>query len=103
MTPVRTNSGRVRPRLGVVMRTAALAVVTVLGALALSRVVVDSPELTQNAPTVASQSETASVPARSYRHADFSGEPASAEARSIADWAVDSGDNQGMPFVIVDK
>lgn len=36
-------------------------------------------------------------------HADFGAKPASAEARSIADWVVASGDNDGMPFVIIDK
>lgn len=35
--------------------------------------------------------------------AGFSGEPASDEARRVADWVVASGDNRGMPFVIVDK
>ena len=35
--------------------------------------------------------------------ANFAHEPASAEARQIADWALASGDNHGMPFMIVDK
>jgi len=35
--------------------------------------------------------------------ADFAQQRASGEARHIADWVVDSGDSQGMPFVIVDK
>jgi len=35
--------------------------------------------------------------------ADFHGEPASNDARTMADWAVDMGDNRGSPFVIVDK
>lgn len=35
--------------------------------------------------------------------ADFAQQRASGEARHIADWIVDSGDSQGMPFVIVDK
>ncbi len=37
------------------------------------------------------------------KRANFKQEPASHEARHIADWVVDSGDNLGMPFVIVDK
>lgn len=38
------------------------------------------------------------------RHsADFSGERASHEARRIADWIVDSADNKGLPFVVLDK
>lgn len=35
--------------------------------------------------------------------ADFQGEPASSEARQIADWVVLTRDNQGLPFIIVDK
>lgn len=37
------------------------------------------------------------------RRADFGTEAASAEARQVADWVVDSGDNQAMPFAVVDK
>jgi hypothetical protein len=35
--------------------------------------------------------------------ADLRGEAASPEVRHVADWAVDSGDSGGLPFVIVDK
>lgn len=35
--------------------------------------------------------------------ADFRGKPASTQARSIADWVMASGDNQDLPFVIIDK
>ena len=35
--------------------------------------------------------------------ADFAQESASDEARHVADWVVNSGDNRSMPFVIVDK
>lgn len=35
--------------------------------------------------------------------ANFGGEHASADARHVADWVVDSGDNGRRPFVIVDK
>jgi len=37
------------------------------------------------------------------KRANFEHELASPDARSVADWVVDSGDNRGMPFVIVDK
>ena len=43
------------------------------------------------------------VVAHRPKRANFEREPASHEARHIADWVVDSGDNRGMPFVIVDK
>ncbi len=35
--------------------------------------------------------------------ANFGTETVSAQARSLGNWVVDSGDSQGMPFVIVDK
>ena len=34
---------------------------------------------------------------------DFAGAPASADARHVAQWVAESRDNQGLPFVIVDK
>ncbi|HEV2531386.1 L,D-transpeptidase [Phenylobacterium sp.] len=36
-------------------------------------------------------------------HADFQAHPASHDTRAVADWIVASGDNHGMPFVIIDK
>lgn len=47
--------------------------------------------------------ETQPVAAHGPKRASFEGERASHEARHVADWVVDSGDNRGMPFVIVDK
>ncbi len=35
--------------------------------------------------------------------ADFAGEAASSDVRYVAAWVLDSADNQGLPFVIVDK
>jgi hypothetical protein len=37
------------------------------------------------------------------KHADFEHESASRDARQMADWIIDSGDNHNMPFIIVDK
>lgn len=37
------------------------------------------------------------------KRADFERERASREARHVADWVVDAGDNRSMPFAIVDK
>jgi hypothetical protein len=37
------------------------------------------------------------------KRASFERESASPDARHVANWVVDSGDNLGMPFVIVDK
>lgn len=44
-----------------------------------------------------------SMPVGKGRRADFLSEQPSADSRYIADWVMDSGDNQGMPFVIIDK
>jgi hypothetical protein len=37
------------------------------------------------------------------KRADFEGEHKSRDTQRMADWVVDSGDNRGLPFVIVDK
>lgn len=42
-------------------------------------------------------------PAHLPKHVNFERESASQDARHVADWVIDSGDNHGMPFVIVDK
>ncbi|MFC5500269.1 hypothetical protein ACFPOE_22190 [Caenimonas terrae] len=49
------------------------------------------------APVLAAQEEH--VP----RRADFGHERPGPDVRHIADWALDSGDNAGLPFVVVDK
>jgi len=41
--------------------------------------------------------------ASGVKRAVFRNVPASSDAYHIADWVVDSGDNRGLPFVIVDK
>jgi len=47
--------------------------------------------------------ETQPVVAPHPRRANFEREHKSRDAQHVADWVVDSGDNRGMPFVIVDK
>jgi len=47
--------------------------------------------------------ETQPVVAHCPKWANFERERASHEARHVADWVVDSGDNRSMPFAIVDK
>lgn len=37
------------------------------------------------------------------KHADFGTETVASEARDIADWVVDAGDNHAMPFIVIDK
>ncbi len=51
--------------------------------------------------SVATRPEILPKPLR--KRANFDQELASRDARFVADWVVDSGDNRGMPFVIVDK
>ena len=63
---------------------------------------------TTSAPSTApqgapAQSATEAPPAASEHGADFGRERASRAARQIAEWIVDSADNLGLPFVIVDK
>lgn len=36
-------------------------------------------------------------------HADFQRERASVDARAVADWVSASGDNHGLPFIVIDK
>jgi len=43
------------------------------------------------------------APGLSVRHADFGGSNPSSDARHIADWIADSGDNGPLEFVVVDK
>ena len=46
----------------------------------------------------------ASLPAATPpQKANFLGEPASKDAKQIADWVVTSSDNKGLPFAIIDK
>ena len=47
--------------------------------------------------------ETQPGPAPHLKRANFEQEHKSRDAQQVADWVVDSGDNRGMPFVIVDK
>ena len=55
--------------------------------------------LSQPALAVADQVALVEIPSR----ANFGRELTSPQARHVADWVVHSGDNRGMPFVIVDK
>jgi len=63
---------------------------------------VSSDPVGVTSPVVISTATTIQIPAAA-RFADFGQEPASLEARHIADWIADSGDNMGADFVIVDK
>jgi hypothetical protein len=62
-----------------------------------------SPLSAQEGAAASSAIETHAIQVHRPKRADFEREPASQEARYVADWVVDSGDNRGMSFVIVDK
>ena len=47
--------------------------------------------------------ETQPVAAPHPKRANFEREHKSRDAQHVADWVVDSGDNRGMPFAIIDK
>jgi hypothetical protein len=46
---------------------------------------------------------TAAAHYAAIQRADFRGQTFSAEVHQIADWAVNSGDHKGLPFIIIDK
>lgn len=54
--------------------------------------------------TFPSEMARAEIPsAQPSKGADFRGEAASNDARQLADWVMAQGDNQSLPFIIVDK
>lgn len=74
-----------------------------LGAAALGLPVVHWWRQNQPAATVGFRSAGQPVPSGKPRLADFAGNPASNDARQLADWVADARDNHGGDFVIVDK
>jgi hypothetical protein len=80
-----------------------------LAALVLAWPSLASAQDASSLPQTNAASEAASVPSEasasvpSTQRADFRGEVASDEARRVADWVVSSDDNEGMPFIIIDK
>jgi hypothetical protein len=52
---------------------------------------------------LSSETQPVTEPTPRPKRANFEQEQASQDARYVADWVVDSGDNRGMSFVIVDK
>jgi len=56
----------------------------------------------RSAPPSAAPALPTTAP-RAFHGADFASRAASADARFIADWVADSGDNRGLPFIILDK
>ena len=59
--------------------------------------------LTKAAKPVVEDFGPGAIVGKYVKRANLKSEAASAEARQMADWVVDSGDNKNMPFVILDK
>jgi len=81
------------------MAMKALCIGTALALLLPCSQAAASEDAVQPAVAIEIQVKVASNP----RRADFAREQASHNARQLADWVVDSGDNLDKPFVIVDK
>jgi len=91
----------------------ALATVVSAAALLLAGCGDRRPAQTIDAPSTAPPATAAAerptkalpraAPQPTGRHADFRHAHLSRDAREIAEWAVASGDNRGLPFILVDK
>lgn len=91
---------------GIALRTALIAVLAAsLDASPSFATDVATPSLLPPAIRVATASagEPDPVLASRVKQAAFEHESASRDTRAVANWVVDSGDSQGMPFAIVDK
>lgn len=60
-------------------------------------------DLPVNPEVVALMAARAAPISASRRHINFEQQHASSEAIELADWVLDSGNNRGLPFAIVDK
>lgn len=88
--------------------------IVLLGLVLLPHSAVASDDAVPEESSVSTASTLRSAPAQSaaaprpaaataIKRAFLAGEKASRDVHHIADWVVDSGDNQGLPFVIIDK
>lgn len=73
-----------------------------VGVAALLTVALQTAMAAESAPAVAA-APAAVTAGTGPQLADFRGADTSPEARGVADWVVHSGDNAGMPYLIVDK
>jgi hypothetical protein len=81
---------------------ASLAKAFCLGVIAASLFI--SPAYADDiAPPTAETGAVAPVAAHVTRHASITGRNAPNTVKKMADWVVDSGDNRGVPFMILDK
>ncbi|MFP7723786.1 hypothetical protein [Lysobacter sp. A3-1-A15] len=107
LTPGSIQPGRTTaPRRLVRARSRGLVVLLALHAGLAGAAGYPAQSSTGDAGTLASGGDAQAPAATSgggWRLANFQKQPASAEVRHIAHWALDSGDNGGMPYMIIDK
>lgn len=72
-------------------------------ALLMAGLALHAAAATDGANPAATAPLSSAAPGSHPRHADFGREHASKETLHVAHWVVASGDNQGMPFLIIDK
>jgi len=62
-----------------------------------------SGQAVEGSATASADAVQDAAPKRGFRRADFGGSKPSVDARHVADWIADSGDNGLLDFVVVDK
>lgn len=107
----RQRSGRVRSGVAIIAKGLCFGVLAA-SFVPHQAVAADEAAQSSNLSRALSAHEAAAAPstieaqlmvAHRPKRANFEQERASREARQVADWVVDAGDNRSMPFVIVDK
>lgn len=96
-----TGSGRVTQGLCLAALAAMLALQP--AAAAADAAQAPTPGPAPSVPGLSVASGAKAVALASPRRAGFGRERPSTEATHVANWIVDSGDNQGLPFMLVDK
>lgn len=89
------------------MRSITLALVRLIGLGLLAVNASGQPALAAQDTAPSGATAAATTPTalgeRQFKRANFEREQPSRETRSLADWVVDSADNQGLPFMLIDK
>ena len=78
-------------------------VVVLTGLWAFGAMAAGDPSAVQPATSAEASAGPPQSAAYSVRTADFAGEAASPEAGEVANWVMRSGDNQNLPFIVIDK
>lgn len=104
------SPGKKAVRLSALLRCAAAAALTACFVLPAARAAENATQAQahglgagQAVKNESSGRQVPPAPGNPPRRANFENEPASVEATQFAHWIMDSRNNQGMPFVILDK